>query len=55
MVNVTQCVVNQMIRNKIPGSIVSISSQAGIIALKDHLVYSGSKGALNTMTKVMVS
>lgn len=53
LINVTQVVVNQMLRNKIAGSIVSISSQAGIIALKDHLVYAGSKGALNTMTKVM--
>lgn len=42
-----------MLKKSIQGSIVSVSSQAGIIALKDHLVYAGSKGALNTMTKVM--
>lgn len=53
LINVTQCVVNQMLKKSIQGSIVSVSSQAGIIALKDHLVYAGSKGALNTMTKVM--
>jgi len=54
LINVTQLVVNQMVKKNIKeGSIVSISSQAGIIALQDHLVYAGSKGALNTMTKVM--
>jgi len=53
LINVTQAVVNQMIKKGIQGSIVSLSSQAGMIALKDHLVYAGSKGAVNTMTKVM--
>lgn len=53
LINVTQCIVNQMLKKNLQGSIVNISSQAGCIALKDHLVYAGSKGALNTMTKVM--
>jgi len=53
LINVTQCVVNQMIKKKIQGSIVSLSSQAGIIALQDHLVYCATKGGVNTMTKVM--
>lgn len=42
-----------MIERKNGGSIVNVSSQAGIAALKDHLIYSASKGALDAMTKVM--
>lgn len=42
-----------MIKKGIQGSIVSLSSQAGVVALQDHLVYCGSKGAVNSMTKVM--
>ena len=35
------------------GSIVNVSSQAGIVALKDHLVYCASKGAVDQVTRVL--
>ena len=53
VVNVTQIVAKGMIERKSGGAIVNVSSQAGIAALKDHLIYSASKGALDAMTKVM--
>lgn len=53
VVNVTQVVAKGMIARKTGGAIVNISSQAGMAALKDHLVYSATKGALDAMTKVM--
>ncbi|ODM95655.1 L-xylulose reductase [Orchesella cincta] len=53
MVNVSQVVAKNMKDRKIAGSIVNISSQASQAALKDHLVYCGTKGALDIMTKVM--
>ena len=42
-----------MIENKRKGSIVNVSSQSSMIGLKDHAAYSSSKGALDTLTKVM--
>lgn len=33
------------------GKIINISSQAGVIALDDHVAYSASKAALNAMTR----
>ncbi len=33
------------------GKIINISSQAGVVALDDHLAYSASKAALNAMTR----
>lgn len=53
VVNVTQIVASQMIQRKSGGAIVNISSQASIAALKDHLIYSATKGAIDAMTKVM--
>ncbi|CAH1389114.1 unnamed protein product [Nezara viridula] len=50
---ISQAVAKGMIDNKIGGSIVNVSSQASLIALHDHTVYCGSKGALDTITKVM--
>jgi L-xylulose reductase len=35
------------------GSIVNISSQATMRAVKDHTVYCASKGALDQLTRVM--
>jgi NAD(P)-dependent dehydrogenase (short-subunit alcohol dehydrogenase family) len=35
------------------GKIINISSQTGILALKDHAAYSASKGGLNMLTKAM--
>ncbi|CAG2105147.1 unnamed protein product [Medioppia subpectinata] len=34
------------------GSIVNLSSVAGMIGIKDHLVYGATKAALDNMTKV---
>lgn len=52
VVNITQMVSVGMKKRK-HGSIVNISSVASLIGLSDHLVYGGTKGALDTMTKVM--
>lgn len=35
------------------GRIINISSQAGVVALEEHLAYCASKAALNHMTKVL--
>ena len=53
VVNVTQIVAKGMMDSKKGGAIVNVSSQASIAALKDHLIYSATKGALDSMTKVM--
>jgi len=42
-----------LIRNRIPGSIVNIASQAGSIALDKHVAYCASKGGIISMTKVL--
>ncbi|XP_014769651.1 D-erythrulose reductase [Octopus bimaculoides] len=53
VVNVSQIVAKRMIADKKRGSIVNISSQASLVALKDHGVYSSTKGALDALTKSM--
>jgi NAD(P)-dependent dehydrogenase (short-subunit alcohol dehydrogenase family) len=35
------------------GRIINISSQAGIVGIRDHAVYSASKGGVNMLTKVL--
>ncbi len=35
------------------GSIVNMSSQAGVVGIRDHAVYSTSKGGVNLLTKVL--
>jgi NAD(P)-dependent dehydrogenase (short-subunit alcohol dehydrogenase family) len=35
------------------GRIVNMSSQAGIVGIRDHAAYSASKGGLNMLTKVL--
>ncbi len=35
------------------GRIVNISSQAGVVGIRDHVVYSASKGGVNMLTKVL--
>jgi len=35
------------------GRIVNISSQAGLVGIRDHAVYSASKGGVNLLTKVL--
>jgi NAD(P)-dependent dehydrogenase (short-subunit alcohol dehydrogenase family) len=41
------------IKNKRPGSIVNIASQAGVVALEGHVAYSASKGGVISMTKAL--
>jgi len=41
------------IENQIPGSIVNMASQAGVIALDKHVAYCASKGAVISMTQVL--
>jgi NAD(P)-dependent dehydrogenase (short-subunit alcohol dehydrogenase family) len=41
------------IDNQIPGGIVNMASQAGVIALDQHVAYCASKGAIIAMTKVL--
>ncbi|KAH9423651.1 hypothetical protein DERP_005231 [Dermatophagoides pteronyssinus] len=52
IINVTQCVTNGM-KQKRSGSIVNVSSLAGLVGLKDHLVYGSTKAAVDLMTKIM--
>jgi L-xylulose reductase len=52
IINITQIVAKGMIERKKGGSIVNVSSQAGLAALKDHLVYCASKAAVDALTKV---
>ena len=42
-----------LINNKIPGSIVNIASQAGVVALDRHVAYCASKGGIISMTQVL--
>ena len=35
------------------GSIVNMSSQAGVVGIRDHAAYSASKGGVNMLTKVL--
>ncbi|KAI1305163.1 L-xylulose reductase [Halotydeus destructor] len=51
-INVLQIVANDMKSRGVNGSIVNVSSQAAIAALKDHMAYAASKGALDAVTKV---
>lgn len=48
-----QAVGKYMIDNKIAGSIVNISSQAGVIGLDEHVAYCVSKGGINSMNQVL--
>lgn len=53
VVNVSQVVAKRMIEDKRKGSIVNVSSQSSLIGLKDHAVYSSTKGAVDALTRVM--
>lgn len=35
------------------GRIINLSSQAGVVGIRDHAVYSASKGGVNLLTKVL--
>merc|ERR1712080_295636 len=51
VINVSQIFSKKMIKDKIKGSIVNVSSQASQAALADHTVYCATKGALDMVTK----
>lgn len=51
ILNVSQIIAKNMIQRKVGGSIVNISSQASQAALKDHVVYCASKGAVDMLSK----
>ncbi|XP_049948136.1 L-xylulose reductase-like [Schistocerca serialis cubense] len=53
IINVSQVVVEGMVKRKTGGSIVNISSQASQAALLNHTVYCASKAAVDQITKVM--
>ncbi|CAG2106205.1 unnamed protein product [Medioppia subpectinata] len=53
VINVSQTVAKQWIRDKRKGAIVNISSQSSMRALREHLVYCGSKGAVDQITRVL--
>jgi len=42
-----------LIEKKLPGCIVNIASQAGVIALDRHVAYCASKGGIISMTQVL--
>ncbi|MCF6233900.1 MAG: glucose 1-dehydrogenase [Rhodobacteraceae bacterium] len=50
----SQALAPQMIAQRW-GKIINISSQTGVIALKDHAAYATSKGALNALTKSLMA
>lgn len=51
IVAVSQVVAKDMIDRKVAGSIVNLSSQASMAALKDHAIYCASKGAVDMLSK----
>ena len=52
-INIGQTVGVKMAEAGIAGSIVNVSSQAGMVALGTHLAYCASKGALDQATRCM--
>lgn len=48
-----QMIGKYFIEQHVPGCIVNMASQAGVIALDKHVAYCASKGAIIAMTKVM--
>ena len=50
---ITQVIAKNMISRGCGGAIVNLSSQASMVALRDHAAYCASKGALDQLTRVM--
>eukprot|EP01116_Phalansterium_solitarium_P001111 TRINITY_DN10893_c0_g1_i1.p1 TRINITY_DN10893_c0_g1~~TRINITY_DN10893_c0_g1_i1.p1 ORF type:complete len:244 (-),score=74.61 TRINITY_DN10893_c0_g1_i1:108-839(-) len=50
---VSQVVARKLVARGKPGAIVNLSSQASMVALKDHTAYCTSKGALDQLTRMM--
>ncbi|CAK9302630.1 unnamed protein product [Gordionus sp. m RMFG-2023] len=55
VVNVSQAVVHYMLQHNLTEgcSIVNVSSQAALVAIPDHSIYSASKAALDALTRCM--
>jgi L-xylulose reductase len=53
VINISQVVAAAMIEKKIPGSIVNVSSMSSQLASGGMLLYGGTKGAVNNVTKTM--
>ncbi|CAG9857767.1 unnamed protein product [Phyllotreta striolata] len=51
MINITRLVVKNLLKRKVPGSIVNVSSQASLVGLVNHSVYCASKGAVDGFTR----
>ncbi len=49
---VTQAVARSMVERRY-GRIISLSSQAGLVGIPRHAIYSASKGGLNMLTRVL--
>jgi L-xylulose reductase len=52
VINITQIIVKGMKNRGSGGSIVNVSSVAGIMGLEDHTVYGATKASLDIMTKI---
>ncbi|XP_022095506.1 L-xylulose reductase-like [Acanthaster planci] len=52
-IEVSQIAARTMVARKSGGSIVNLSSQASLVALTNHTVYSATKAALDSVTKSM--
>jgi len=52
-INVTKYVVKNLLKRKIGGSIVNVSSQASVAGLNNHSVYCASKGAVDAFTRAV--
>jgi L-xylulose reductase len=50
---VAQAVVRDLLRRKVPGAIVNVSSIAAQVGTPDHTAYCASKAALDAITRVM--
>ncbi len=50
---VSQAMACQWVQSNIAGSIVNISSQAGTVAIEDHVAHGSSKAAVSHMTRVL--
>ncbi|CAH2006806.1 unnamed protein product [Acanthoscelides obtectus] len=53
VINVTQTVIEDLVRRNSPGSIVNISSQASTAALSNHSLYCATKSAVDGFTRVV--
>lgn len=51
VMNVSQIVAEDLMKRKVPGSIVNVSSVASLVAVKDHAIYCSVKAALDMLTK----